>query len=85
MDLVTRSAQKGDAHAQYAAGSLLHTMSRWFARSPGAMLNYVIEYRRAKAAAELHTQLSRLSDAELARRDLTRDQLAQHIRERRYI
>jgi hypothetical protein len=84
MDPVTGSAQRGNSYALYSAGSLLHTMGRWFARSPRAMLDYVIEYRRAKAAAELHAHLSRLSDAELARRDLTRGQLAQHMREQHY-
>jgi len=43
---------------------------------------YLIEYRKAKAAEDLYQQLSRQSDAELARRGLHRKGLIQFVRER---
>ena len=51
-------------------------------RAIGTARIYLVEYRNAKAAEELYWQLSRLSDAELARRGLDRHQLTQLVRER---
>ena len=50
----------------------------------GPVSRYVIEYRNAKAAQELYRHLSRLSDAELAKRGLDRRQLPQLVKDRRY-
>jgi hypothetical protein len=81
---VVSFAERGVCHAPHFASSLRHAVGRWFARSLGAALVYVVERQRAKAAEVLYTQFSRLSDAELARRGLNRTHLAQFIRDRLY-
>jgi hypothetical protein len=43
---------------------------------------YVIEYRDARAAEELYKELSRMSDSELERRGLDREQLALQVKHR---
>ena len=52
------------------------------ARAIGVVRVYQAEHRKARAAEELHRHLSPLSDAELARRGLHRDQLLELVKAR---
>jgi hypothetical protein len=61
---------------------LLHALIWAHDRTIGALATYMIAYRKAKVAEDLHRYLSRLSDAELAGRGLNRRQLPQFIRQR---
>jgi hypothetical protein len=56
-----------------AAGAAHSLMAAWV---------YVSEYRDARAAEELHKELSRMSDCELARRGLDRARLALLVKHR---
>jgi hypothetical protein len=52
-------------------------LSKGVARSLGTVRLYLIRHRDARAGEELHRHLSLLSDTDLARRGLDREQLAQ--------
>jgi hypothetical protein len=61
---------------------LLEALGRGISHAIGTARTYLVEYRNAKVAEELYRSLSRLSDAELARRGLDRHQLAPIVKER---
>ena len=43
---------------------------------------YLTAYRQARAAQDCHEQLSRMSDADLARLGIARTDIVRHVRER---
>jgi hypothetical protein len=65
-----------------SASVMLHALAAGLARSIGMARTYQNEHRNARAAEELHRHLSQLSDAELARRGLHRDQLLELVKGR---
>ena len=65
-----------------SAAVLLHALAAGVSRSIGIARVYQDEHRKARVAEELHEHLSQLSDAELARRGLHRDQLLELIKGR---
>ncbi len=65
-----------------SASVLLHALAAGLSRSIGIARVYQAEHRNARAAEELHERLSPLSDAELARRGLHRDQLLELVKGR---
>jgi hypothetical protein len=66
------------------AGSCVRAFARGAGRCMRAMAILLVEHRKAKAAEELYTRLSRCSDADLARRGLDRQQLGRFISDRLY-
>jgi len=70
--------------APYGASSPANSLVGWLNRARQVVLACFAEQRRAKAAEEIYLHLSRLSDAELARRGLERARLADVVRERLY-
>ncbi len=84
MKPLSKPIQRSDWYPPFSAGVLLHAVGRAFERSIGTARTYLSEQRKAKAAEDLYQHLSGLSDAELARRGLDRDQLAHFVREHFY-
>jgi hypothetical protein len=80
VDTLVRSQDTVSRSAKYSFRTLLRRLERPFA----AVLIYLIEYRRAKAAEETFARLSSLSDAELAKHGIERGQISQFVRERLY-
>jgi hypothetical protein len=76
-DDVNRPVQDSQLYQPLSADDLLQTLGRGLQRSIGAALDYVAQHRDARAAEEVYRSLSRLSDAELARRGLRREQIAE--------
>ena len=70
--------------APFSASVLQHLLDRQLEHSIGTARNYLVEHRKAQVADELYTHLSGLSDAELARRGLKRQDLPQFIKEHLY-
>jgi hypothetical protein len=79
---IASPVQRSDWHLPLSASALLHALGRGLARSIGIVRTYVVEHRNARAGEELYRHLSRLSDAELARRGLGREQVAQLVKGR---
>ena len=73
--------QRREWNPSQSAGELLQAMARGLARGMESARIYIEHHNNARAAEELHRHLSRLSDAELARRGLRRDQIAQYIQQ----
>ena len=69
-----------DWYPTFYLSILVHALGQGFKRALGSAQIYVIEHRNARVAEELHQNLWRLSDAELARRGLARERLAQFIK-----
>ena len=82
MEQLANSARRSDWYFRISARGLLEALGRGVGRAIGAARTYVVEHRNAKVAEELYRSLSRLSDAELARRGLDRHQLARLVKER---
>ena len=64
------------------ASMIVQALAAGAAHSLTAAWAYLSEYRDARAAEELYKELSRLSDGELARRGLDREQLATVLKHR---
>ncbi len=82
MEQLANSARKRDWYFRTSARVLLEVLGRGVSRAIGTARTYLVEHRNAKVAEELYRSLSRLSDAELARRGLDRRQLARLVKER---
>lgn len=82
MKQLASSGQRSDWYFRLSASVLLHALGRGVDRAIGTARTYLVEYRNAKVAEVLYRNLSRLSDAELARRGLDRHQLARPVKER---
>jgi hypothetical protein len=65
-----------------SATALLQALAAGLSRSIRTAKVYRSEQLKARAAEELHHHLAQLSDAELARRGLHRDQLLELIKAR---
>ncbi len=63
-----------------SAGGLLRALTGGLVRGMETAQVYIDHHGNAMAAEELYKHLSRLSDAELARRGLSRDQIAQYVK-----
>jgi hypothetical protein len=74
-----RPAQSSDFDQSLSPSDLLQALSRGLLRSIGTAQAHLAQHREARAAQELHRHLSGLSDAELARRGLDREQLARLV------
>jgi hypothetical protein len=74
---VNKPVQDSQLYQPLSADDLLQTLGQGLQRSIGTALNYVAQRRDARAAEEIYRSLSRLSDAELARRGLRREQIAE--------
>jgi len=66
----------------FPAGLLLKALIQDLRCTAGKAAAYMIAYRKAKAAGDLHKHLSRWSDPDLAAHGLDRARLAQLISQR---
>jgi hypothetical protein len=74
-------AQKRERNPSLPAGELLQAIARGLARAMETARVYIDHHRSARTAEELYRHLSLMSDAELARRGLRRDQIAQYVKQ----
>ena len=73
--------QTRDWNPSVSARGVLHALARGLARAIATAQVYLAYHRDARVAEELYRHLRRLSDAELARRGLSRDQIAQFVKQ----
>ncbi len=73
--------QRQEWNPSSSAGGLLHALTRGLVRGMETAQVYIDHHGNARAAEELYQHLSRLSDAELARRGLRRDQIADYVKQ----
>ena len=82
MKPLVKPIQGSGSFPPFSASVLMHALGRAVERFIGRARIYLGEHRKAKIAEEQYTNLSRLSGAELAKRGLRREQIAQLIKGR---
>lgn len=81
MKVLVKPIGESDWNFQLSASALLHVVGKAFKWAVVTAWTYMSARHKAWVAEELYRSLSRLSNAELARRGLNREQLAYLVKE----
>ena len=81
MQALTKPAAEAMRHPQTIAMPVLQAISASLRAVAKVISIWIIERRRGQAAERIHEQLRRMSDADLAKLGIKRDQIPQYIKE----